>query len=262
MIKETIILVLQKMGYKLLRSAVYEELIKTGNKPKNEYGKFNLLEAFFINLRELNFQPLVIYDIGAHKGTWSKQCLRFFPVASYFLFEPQQELMEDIRKNVGEGPNIRIYSLGIGDTDTTLNFTLHNRKDSRSFKYSNVEADRFGYKQIPLPIARLDTLIEKEQLPVPDILKIDAEGLDIKVINGAGKYLNGVEVILVEVGVMNKNIPNSVRNMVNLLDEKGFLLFDITEMNRPFKNKVLWLCELVFVKKNGKLDKNYSETKI
>ena len=109
-----------------------------------------------------------------------------------------------------------------------------------------------------MPIVRLDTFIEQNKLPSPDLLKIDAEGFDIKVLMGAGKYLSETEVVLVEVGVMNKEIPNNAKDVLNFMDEQGFRLFEIIDLNRPFKNNILWLCEFVFIKKNGMLDKDYT----
>jgi hypothetical protein len=35
------------------------------------------------------------------------------------------------------------------------------------------------------------------------------------------------------------------------MNEKGYSLFDLTDLNRPFSPQVLWLVELVFVKKDG-----------
>jgi hypothetical protein len=60
---------------------------------------------------------------------------------------------------------------------------------------------------------------------------------------------------MVEAGVGNKNIDNNVMNVIAFMDGKGYSLFEITEMNRPFKPKMLWLLELVFVKRGGILDK-------
>ena len=38
------------------------------------------------------------------------------------------------------------------------------------------------------------------------------------------------------------------------MDENNYRLFEITDINRPFQPQVLWLVELVFVKKNGFID--------
>ena len=59
---------------------------------------------------------------------------------------------------------------------------------------------------------------------------------------------------MVEVGIVNKTFNNSFLKMINLMDEAGYRLFDITDLNRPFNTNVLWLAELVFIRKNGFID--------
>jgi hypothetical protein len=109
------------------------------------------------------------------------------------------------------------------------------------------------------PVA-LDGFVKENSLPYPEMLKIDAEGLDIEVLQGAQELIrNHVEIILVEVGVMNKQFNNSALTVLSFMDSIGFRLFDITDLNRPFKNNILWLCEFVFIKKAGVLDKNYAQ---
>jgi hypothetical protein len=38
------------------------------------------------------------------------------------------------------------------------------------------------------------------------------------------------------------------------MDSKGYRVFEITDINRPFSNRVLWLVELAFIRKNGYFD--------
>ena len=64
------------------------------------------------------------------------------------------------------------------------------------------------------------------------------------------------EVFMVEAAVGCKVLTNSLLKMVNYMNDNGYVLFDITDLNRPFSIEILWLTELVFVKKNGILD-NY-----
>jgi hypothetical protein len=39
------------------------------------------------------------------------------------------------------------------------------------------------------------------------------------------------------------------------MDQRGYRVFDITALNRPSKTKILWLVELVFIRKDGYLDR-------
>ena len=133
-------------------------------------------------------------------------------------------------------------------------FTIVDRDDSCSFRYTKEEADKEGFKQVEIPVTTLNNLLAKSDLPIPDIIKIDAEGLDIEVLKGASDFFGKTEIFMVEAGVVNKMFENSFLNIINFMDEKGYRLYEITDLNRPFEPKVLWLVELVFVLKNGYID--------
>lgn len=225
----------------------------------NRNSKNSLLTNFYKILKNEEFNPNCIYDIGAHKGTWTKECMRFFPNAQFILFEPQFNLKQEIEINLKGKDNYRLFSVGVGNIDGQLMFTFQDRDDSCTFNMSETEAEIKGFKQIKVPIVKLDNFIKQNNLQYPDILKIDAEGIDLDVLAGASELLNEyVQVVLVEVAILNNRFENSALKVINYMDKSNFKLFDITDLNRPFNNGVLWLCEFVFIKKNGILDKDYT----
>ncbi|MFH4964287.1 FkbM family methyltransferase [Gaetbulibacter sp. M235] len=255
LLKKTIKKTINRIGYKILKNENYNELVV--NRISNTYAKNNLLDNFFNLLINQNYYPMTIYDIGANKGTWTKECLKYFPSATYYLFEPQINLKKDIDFLFSDKKNIQLFSVGVGNTSGELDFTIHERDDSCSFRFLEEEAIQRGFKQIKVPIVKLDNFAIEKKLIYPSILKIDAEGLDLEVLQGAKNLVQKTEIIMIEVGVMNKNINNSVLKVMEYLDQIGFRFFDITDLNRPFENNVLWLCEFVFIKKKGVLDINY-----
>ena len=132
--------------------------------------------------------------------------------------------------------------------------------DSCNFYLSQEEAERKGYKQIKVPVSTIDQFIFDQKIEVPELIKIDAEGLDLDVLDGAIGCFGITEVFMVEVGVVNKVFKNDIFSMIQYMDKKGYRLFEITDLNRLFNYQVLWLMELVFIKKNGKIDSiNWSE---
>lgn len=226
---------------------------------KNVNEKPDLLNTFYNLLRSQQYTPAVVFDIGANKGTWTQDCLRYFPNATYYLFEPQINLIKDINQLFSHKKNVHLYSVGVGNTNGELLFTLHERDDSCTFMLSEIEAKKQGLEQVKVPMVRLDDFVEQNNLKQPSILKIDAEGLDLEVLQGASKIVKSAEIIMLEVGITNKTFKNSAINVMNYLEDLGFVLFDITDLNRPFPNKALWLSEFVFIKKNGVLDIDYSK---
>lgn len=63
------------------------------------------------------------------------------------------------------------------------------------------------------------------------------------------------EIITVETGVAVEDIDNSFLKTMNLMDENGYKLFEITHLNRWGMYGRLGLAELCFIKKDGFLDK-------
>ncbi len=241
--KGLIIQLIEKLGYKLIRNERYVK----------EHGKDSLMNDFFTLIKKVGFQPKHVIDVGAHKGDWTRIALEYFPNSSYTLLEPQKRLKPHFEELLASD-KIRYFQCGAGAEKGSFFFTYVDRADSCSFSYSKEEAEAMGYEQEEIPVVTIDSLIKEENLPPPDILKIDAEGLDLEVLAGAKGIFSSAEVILVEAGVSNKRIKNSVLEVLKYMDSVGYRLFDLTDLNRPFHSRVLWLTELVFVRKGGFLD--------
>ncbi len=235
-----------RLGYK---KEVFKDTVNTKG-----FHKEALLTIFFNNLKATGFNPKHIVDVGANHGTWTREALVAFPMAQYTLVEPQFWMKDSISDLLETNSNISFNAVGAGKLSGTSKFTIVDRDDSCSFSYSEKEAKEKGYKQIEVPVITLNQLIKDQHLPVPDIIKIDAEGLDIEVLEGANDFFGKTEVFMVEAGVANTLISNSFLALINLMDKNGYRLFEITDMNRPFVPEVLWLVELVFVKKGGVID--------
>lgn len=218
------------------------------------HSKNSLLYSFYSVLQSAGFTPTHIVDIGANHGTWTREALQYFPNCRFTLLEPQAHMRASVEDLLQHNSMITFHAVGAGKTKGTFNFTIVDRDDSCSFAYTTEEATKNNFQQVQVPVVTLNEFLVEQQLPNPDIIKIDAEGLDLDVLQGASIYFGKTEIFMVEAGIVSKQFPNSFLNVINFMDENGYRLFDITDLNRPFNPAVLWLTELVFVKKNGMLD--------
>jgi FkbM family methyltransferase len=217
---------------------------------ENHFSKNSLLRVFFTNLKAIGFVPKHIIDVGANHGTWTREVLQYFPKANYSLIEPQSWLQPSFQDILDVNPSIKYYPVGVGADEGVFQFTIADRDDSCSFRYTKSEAKAAGFEQVELSVETLNNIVVKSDFPFPDIVKIDAEGLDIEVLKGADALFGKTEIFLVEAAVVNKNLKNSCFEVIKFMETNGYTLFDITELNRPFGN-CLWLMELVFVLKKG-----------
>ena len=227
----------------------YEKQDYSSNGNKN-----SLLQTLFTNIKIMGFIPNHIIDVGANHGTWTREVLKYFPDSYYTLIEPQNWLKPSFQDLLDSNERIKYFDVGAGKKEGSFKFTIVDRDDSCSYRFSEEDAIKMGYKQLEIPVVTVNNLVSKNNLEIPDIIKIDAEGLDIEVLEGASDFFGKTEIFIVEAGVFMKEFDNSFIKMINYMDEMGYNLFEITDMNRPFSPKVLWLVELVFVKKDGVID--------
>jgi FkbM family methyltransferase len=220
---------------------------------ENKNSKNALLENLILMIREKGFTPNLIVDVGANHGTWARLWKGYFPNSKFILIEPQNWLKSSFQDLLDDRT---VYlPVGVGKFDGTLPFTVYEgRDDSSTFVMSKDQARSLGFKQIDLQIMTLNSIISKQGGQIPEIVKIDAEGMDLDVLEGASELWNKTEMFLIEANINGEYKQNNILNILNFMDKAGYKMFDITDLNRPFGLRVLWLVELVFVKRGGFFD--------
>ena len=226
-------------GYRVVR-------INDGPKPSEG------LDPFFALLQRLGFAPKHILDIGANRGLWTRTAIQHFPDARYTLVEPQDHLKSYIKDLLDRGYKIQWINAGAGDVSGSLPFTLAGRDDSSTFVLTEEQARQAGFPQTPVAIKTLNEIAAASGPPPPDMVKIDAEGFDLRVLAGASDLLGKTDIFLVEACVCS-TYENSAAAVVEFMAAAGYRLMDITDLNRSPRHGVLWLCELAFLRNGSHL---------
>lgn len=208
--------------------------------------------VLFSTLQRFGFSPRLVLDIGANHGNWTRTALKYFPEALYVLIEPQDQLKVCVQDLIEAGCKIRWVNAGVADQPGILPFFISDRDDSSSFLSRDAQSQARVASETMVPVETLDTLLSKYHLPVPDMVKIDAEGFDLKVMQGASSLIGKTDVFLLEAGVLCP-FENSVTRVVSAMADFGYRLVDITELNRSPKHGVLWLTELAFLRSSSPL---------
>jgi FkbM family methyltransferase len=229
---------LEKLGYRLVR------LERT---PGDD-----ALSHFFSLLKRHGFNPHHIIDVGANHGNWTRIAVRFFPDAQYTLIEPQDFLKKHVQDLVDSGHKIKWITAGAGDAPGQLAFTLASRDDSSTFGLTEEQAKRAGFRQVLVEVKTLNEIVRSAGLPA-DMVKIDAEGVDLRVLAGASELFVHTEIFLVEVNINGTYKENAVEPVIRFMNEKGYRLMEITDINRSPKYGLLWVCELAFLKNSSTL---------
>lgn len=204
-------------------------------------------------LARLGFRPKSLIDVGANHGAWTMTALRHFPDVSCTLVEPQAHLKSFIEPLVAAGKKIHWVTAGAGAQNGSFPLYMNDRDNSCSFSAATKESQGSTGRTVEVEVLTLDELLRRENLPVPELVKIDAEGLDLEVIDGAGTLIGKTEVFFLEASVLCQEFANTLSVTLQKMDALGYQLFDITDCNRSPKQDLLWLVEAVFIRKGSPL---------
>lgn len=219
----------------------------------------SLRQRLFKQLAGKGFSPTHIIDVGAHKAEWSRDAHKIFPESAFTLIEPQIEMKPYLDQFCSEAKNARWILAGAGAAKGELLFTIAPRSDSSSFTYSEADAEEQGLEQRVVPVVTLNLICEESSLPIPEIVKIDAEGFDLKVMVGAQRLLGVTELFFVELPLFDFWPDQSFHTITAFMREHGYEPYDVTDLNRRPGDGALAMMELAFAKKTGVLrNDNYS----
>jgi len=137
-----------------------------------------------LDLRDID---MVFYDVGANHGYISiAMCRDAPPGFEAIAFEPLPDLssciMQSARRNNIE--SLTVINAALSAKNGTSEFFLTNQSIHASFL-----ARHSGARQIEVPIFALDSLVAAGALPPPSLMKIDVEGAELLVVEGAEQTL-------------------------------------------------------------------------
>jgi FkbM family methyltransferase len=239
MIKRGIQALLKLFGYRLTRATDSSVPI---------WGLGN----FFPLIKRFGFDPKHILDVGANHGNWTREAIQYFPQAHYTLVEPQDELRTHIQDLVDRGFQLRWINAGASDQPGV--FPLHILGPDHSSTFLQVpRTESESLRKVEVPLRTLNEIVASSGLPTPEMVKIDAEGLDLKVLAGASQLFGRTEIFFAEASIGQNDFDNTALALIQKMSDAGYRLIDITDLNRSPRHGVLWLCEFVFLRNGSKL---------
>jgi FkbM family methyltransferase len=206
------------------------------------------LKSLFPVLKGFGFDPKHILDIGANTGLWTREAINYFPRAHYTLVEPQDELKVHIQDLVDRGYQVHWVNAGASDEPGILPLHVQGRNDSSTFRQVST-----CLRQIPVRVQTVNEIAASTGLPAPEMVKIDAEGFDLKVLAGASELFGKTEIFLAEASIVAPHFDNTAAALIQTMADAGYRLIDITDINRSPRYGVLWLCEFAFLLKTSHL---------
>lgn len=182
-----------------------------------------------------------ILDIGANNGDFIFPLAQRLPSMPLLGVEPIPELFDLLDAKCRELAfgAVQLKRVAIDEVPRRARFNVARHADLGvssllDFNASSLEnneywrgrSDLYFDEEIEVDVVRLDTLLEEAGFDHISFIKIDAQGVDLKVLASLGKYLGSVDGGMLEVSttrnsVLYQNEP-LLRDVLEFLDQHGF----------------------------------------
>jgi FkbM family methyltransferase len=172
--------------------------------------------------------PKVIYDIGSCLFQWTKVSKQVWPNAQYVAFDAL-EITEEIDRD----KSVPLFISVLSDIDgKSVEFTQSYEHPGASSYYK--QNDELPLETVIRQTDKLDTLVEKYNLPLPDLIKIDVQGAEMDILKGAEKTLKKCKDLIIELQHIeyNKGAPRKLE-VEQYLQSIGFALVAQMTNNGP-----------------------------
>lgn len=201
-------------------------------------------------LKEIGFTFSTICDIGASSGTWSRECLKIFPCSQYFCVEPLDEHQFELQIFEKEYPNVKYWQGCFGEKKKEGILNVDGCGSSILRGHWNND---YGTPK-EVEIDTLDNFVSRGICTAPDLIKLDVQGYELKVLSGAVNTLKLTQAIITEISFFHFQAGMPVfHEIVAQLNEYGFVVSDILSLNpRPLDN-MAGQADLLFIKGNHSL---------
>lgn len=217
---------------------------------EDPYPRNSLLGALS-HVRKLGWQPRTCLDVGAALGEFSLTCSRFFPEAEYLMIEPLEEYGPFLTTAVRRIPHAKHIPAAAASSEGAITVNVHKDLVGSSLYRETEGPEVDGVERTVLGIT-LDGLCRKHGVASPYLLKIDVQGAELDVLNGAEQVLQECEYVILEVSLFKFFLEGPVfYDVVNFMKDRGFVVYDMWGFKyRPF-DRALGQVDIAFVREEG-----------
>jgi FkbM family methyltransferase len=145
----------------------------------------------------------IIIDVGANRGQFAIASCRRFPNAKIISFEPLPELCKAYRKNLQGYDNVLVHNLALGKEKALIDFYRNEHSHASSAlviseKQKEEIPTTSKTTKIQVQVDRLDNVISSNAIASPILLKLDVQGYEKNVLQGATGLLPKIDYLVFE----------------------------------------------------------------
>lgn len=200
-------------------------------------------DCFDIQKKLLNkSNSVVIFDVGAYTGETAIHYNNLFPKSQIYSFEPFPSSFSSLKENTTNYENIKIYNKGLGAYSGKSSFHSNGFAPTNSILATDSGAGSTWENQdimktknvIDIDLTTIDSIVEEEGIEKIDILKMDVQGAEHLVIEGAKRTIEKglIDIVYAEIITMpSYKDQKRLDEIIEVYLSNGFELFNFYNYN-------------------------------
>jgi FkbM family methyltransferase len=165
-----------------------------GNEDPHLNGEYALLDRLVPGWPEAP----VVFDVGAFHGDWTSAVLERFPRAMLYVFEPLSGSFAFIEERLGSRARLEHCALGAAEGSAAMWAPAGTHDWASLYKRDLSRFQRVADPVETVQVRRLDDVCVRHDVGHIDLLKIDAEGNELAVLQGAEAMLTRGAIDLIQ----------------------------------------------------------------
>jgi FkbM family methyltransferase len=190
-----------------------------------------------------------IVDVGANVGSISMEFAYYYPQARILAFEPVTSTYQRLKLKTDKYKNITPVHMALGEGVYQVEIALNSEDTINSISSRPAEQHISGMETIS--VNTLDSYASENNISEVDILKIDVEGFEFKVLEGADHLVNNsVKAIVLEVGYERENSKVHFSDVENYMEARGFQCCGVYDQAKSKDKKRLYYSNNLYIRKS------------
>jgi len=220
--------------------------------------KFSITSYEMIrDLKRVGLEPLTIIDVGANMGQFAVAAAKGYPAAVIHSFEPGPGAADVLRKCVSSLSGVIVYQTALGEKTGSANLIINQNSFSSSILplgqahlAAFPSAKEIG--SVAVEVSTLDDIFYNKELISPVLLKLDVQGYERQVIQGAARFLKKVDYVLVETSFLPLYVGEATFSEIfRMLSDAGFsFVRPVGWLANPRSGELLQM-DALFLRQNG-----------
>jgi FkbM family methyltransferase len=189
-----------------------------------------IIKLLKIELLKKKSENVIVFDVGSYLGNFSRNIKNKIKESTFYLFDPNPNLIiKDFQYNC----------IGISNKEGLKNYYYNDFIPSSGSGFHKIIMNDFfwnlsrklftfnlfkKFTQFKVDTETIDNFCKKKKINRIDLLKVDTEGHEYEVLDGARNMLKNIKIIYLEIMSTKPSFDNKFIKIFKLLKKNNFNL--------------------------------------